>query len=274
MDAPDRFLNQLNFMYSRRECELLWMMLLQKFGQEAMKEDWMKYTSELLTRKPVQYITGEAWFFDSLFKVSPDVLIPRPETEELTDWAISLLKNKPEPEVADICTGSGCIAVILAKKLSNPKILAIDVSSRALDIARENARTHKTSIDFQLNDILSLETLGAEEKFDLIISNPPYISEAEMNETVDTVKKFEPLLALMAKGDNPFIFYERIANLAKRSLKKEGLLLFEIHEDSGTRVPDMLEDLGFTKPEIRKDMQGKWRMVKAEKPSKGRMAGS
>lgn len=257
--------------------------------------------SDLKTEKPIQYIIGETGFYGLRFKVDSSVLIPRPETEELVEWIISDVENemmdlrdgiieqsgkrqekghqkqetgdhgknqKIRPTaighrpmtVLDIGTGSGCIAIALAKNLPNAEIYALDVSAEALGIARENAFINTVNVRFVKADILE-DTLNELPKFDIIVSNPPYVRISEKKEMKDNVLKHEPHLALFVKDNDPLVFYRRIISLAQDKLKKNGSLYFEINQYLAEETK-MLTDLLSARTEIREDLKGNKRMLK------------
>ncbi|WP_233509374.1 peptide chain release factor N(5)-glutamine methyltransferase [Pedobacter chinensis] len=223
--------------------------------------------NDLLIGKPIQHILGEAHFYGSVFKVNENVLIPRPETEELVDWIISTCNSKSPSErldILDIGTGSGCIPISLKKYLPSSEVYTLDVSGAAIAVARENAANTGISINFIEADILNF---SAKEKFDIIVSNPPYIRDLEKQQMHDNVLMYEPHLALFVSNENPLIFYKAIADFAKTNLKSDGLLYLEINEYLGYEMVQMLKEKGFLNIELRQDMQGKDRMIKANLPS-------
>jgi release factor glutamine methyltransferase len=219
----------------------------------------------LLKHEPVQYVLGEADFFGLKFIVSQNVLIPRPETEELVEWAIAFAKNNRENglKILDIGTGTGCIPIALAKTLSLAHIEACDISEGALEIANENNELNATRVKFFKLDIL--EEPLAENNYDLIISNPPYIAKSEKNDLAPHVLNYEPHLALFAPAEDALIFYKTIAKKALTGLKSTGILLFEIHAAKGHEVVELLIDLGYKEVELKQDISGKDRMVKGIK---------
>ncbi|MCE7992803.1 MAG: peptide chain release factor N(5)-glutamine methyltransferase [Roseivirga sp.] len=226
------------------------------------EEKVLQIIKRLLAKEPLQHIVGSIEFYGLEFKVDTRALIPRPETEELVDWIIT---NHPEPalKVLDIGTGTGCIPVALAKNLNTPSIAALDISKEALALAHENARLNEINIDFQQLNVLE-ETLT--ESYDLIVSNPPYIPEADKRLMSANVLDYEPDLALFVPDQEPLLFYDRIAMLASDSLTFGGTLYFEIHEAYGSAMIDLLTDKGFIHVELKQDLQGKDRMIKAVKP--------
>jgi len=214
--------------------------------------------NRLLSFEPVQYIIEEADFYDLKFKVNQHVLIPRPETEELVEWVLSSIAGK-QFSVLDIGTGSGCIPISISKKNPEAKVYAVDVSEDALSIARENSAINETEVQFSKFDILA-ENLEA-DRYDIIVSNPPYISLDEKKSMNENVLKFEPHLALFAPGDDDLIFYRKISEQAIVALKSGGKLFFEIHHSKGREIVAIMSDFGFKNIELRKDLSGKDRMV-------------
>ncbi len=228
-----------------------------------LTEEWEakidKIIEQLRKNYPIQYIIGEVEFCDLKFSVNKNVLIPRTETAELIQWILQ--ESKPQ-NILDIGTGSGCIAISLARKLENAKISAFDISSEALKVAKENSiRNNISNILFQ--EVNILEHYSSNEKYDLIVSNPPYITQTEKNEMEKQVVDFEPHIALFVTDDEPLIFYEKIALFAKNHLQKSGLLFFEINRQFGKEVVLLLKNLGFSEIELRKDSFGNDRMIKA-----------
>ena len=227
------------------------------------------YTKELLEHKPVQYVLHEAWFAGMQFYVDENVLIPRPETEELVE---SITREVASLEfgvysLLDIGTGSGCIPVALKKKISSLEVHALDISSGALELAEKNAAIQQTEIVFHQLDILNKGEWKRLPKFDIIVSNPPYIKQSEANEMHENVLQHEPHIALFVPDEDALLFYKAAAAFGLQHLNKNGKLFFEINETLGENVCVMLEEYGYTNIELKKDMQGKDRMVKAEAPN-------
>lgn len=221
---------------------------------------------ELEGQKPIQYLTKVAHFYGMELKVTPAVLIPRPETEELVEWIItssSSSKNKPY-KILDIGTGSGCIPLALKKENGANQIFAIDVSPKALQIAQENAEQQQLAITFKQVDILDRKQWQFIEQVDIIVSNPPYITVAEQKKMADNVVAHEPHLALFVPNDNPLLFYEVIADFALEKLNKNGQLFFEVHEDFALDTQQLLQQKGFVNCQLRKDINGKYRMLNGE----------
>lgn len=221
----------------------------------------------LVNNEPVQYILGQADFYGLKFKVTPDVLIPRPETEELVYWVLESIQ-KSNLKLVDIGTGSGCIPITLKKKLPNAEVLGLDVSQAALKIAQANAVLNQVDVTFQAVDILKEKGWQALPYFDVIISNPPYIPYEEIGLMPKQVTDFEPNLALFVDDKAPLIFYQKIAQFAQQKLTPNGQLFFECNEFNAKEVVLILKQLGFSKVELAKDMEGKERMVRGYKNRK------
>nr|WP_297788168.1 peptide chain release factor N(5)-glutamine methyltransferase [uncultured Allomuricauda sp.] len=228
--------------------------------------------SEMKLEKPLQYILGTAHFMDLELQVNENVLIPRPETEELVQWilldaersrsVISTSLNDRSPHILDIGTGSGCIAITLAKHLPHAKVFATDVSEGALNVARKNAASNGVDITFFHEDILNTEL---ELNFDIIVSNPPYVRELEKSEIQKNVKDFEPETALFVPDEDPLMFYRAIIAFAENHLSKKGKLYFEINQYLGEETKALFDARNFSEIELRKDMFGNDRMLKAIK---------
>jgi release factor glutamine methyltransferase len=219
------------------------------------------YLNELKLQKPIQYILGETEFFGITLHVSPSVLIPRPETEELVEWIISNV-NDAKYNILDIGTGSGCIAIALAKHLPQCSISALDISSEALKIARLNAQRASVNVSFFEQNILEVNPIIKAEKFDVVVSNPPYIRESEKTQMRANVIDYEPSLALFVPNGNPLLYYDAIIRFCKDNLSKNGQLFFEINEAFGNELIEVFKQYGFVDIELRKDIFGKDRMIK------------
>jgi release factor glutamine methyltransferase len=209
--------------------------------------------------EPIQYIFGETEFYGLKLKVNPSVLIPRPETEELIQW-ITKSNFHRNSIILDIGTGSGCIALALKSQLKDAEVFGIDISENAVQVARQNATKNKLEVDFFQADILIWNEFEW-KNFDIIVSNPPYIRESEKLQMHPNVLNFEPENALFVTDADPLIFYKSIAAFAKKHLTKSGMLFFEINENMGLEINEMLVNFGFYDIEIRKDINGKNRMV-------------
>jgi release factor glutamine methyltransferase len=222
--------------------------------QEELLDEYLK---RLMTHEPVQYVLGYAEFYGLKFKVNSSVLIPRPETEELVEWVVSE-NPKPGCSIMDIGTGSGCIPVSIKFELPESQVSAIDVSIDALAVAHENAALNHVTVSFSMLDILTDIPAG---KYDVIVSNPPYIGHEEKNVMAENVLNFEPHIALFA--DDPLVFYKRIAEIAPQMLNPEGAVYLEVSEYRSQQVVEIFTRAGFeTLP--RKDYSGRERMVKAK----------
>ena len=210
---------------------------------------------------PMQYIIGHTEFCGYRFSVREGVLIPRPETEELVLWAENQAQAFPRPRILDICTGSGCIAISLARRIPNAEVYAIDLSEEALEIAKQNNIELNAGVTLLHDDALGEMPSIAGLEFDLIISNPPYIPISERTQMHRNVTEYEPGMALFVEDDNPLVFYRAIAHKALTALRRGGYLLFEVHENLACEVADLLREAGFAQVEVRSDIFGKPRMV-------------
>jgi release factor glutamine methyltransferase len=223
---------------------------------------WNVILDKLKLEIPIQYILGTTHFYGLEFKVNENVLIPRPETEELVEWIISSAVNMPNfknIKILDIGTGSGCIAISLAKNIPNAEVFAIDISDKALATAKENADLNKVNVAFTQRNIL--ETKDLEQQFDIIVSNPPYVRNLEKAEIKPNVLANEPHLALFVEDNDALIFYRKIAELATKNLSPEGKLFFEINQYLGKETVELLEKMHFKNSELRKDIYGNDRMI-------------
>jgi len=215
----------------------------------------------LETGEPIQHIIGEVEFYGFPFHVDTNVLIPRPETEELVDLILSQIKDKSKAlNIIDIGTGSGCIPICLKKHLPNAKIYGLDVSQTALEVAQKNVQLNNVDITLVSQNILTTN-LSDLPQFDIIVSNPPYVLKSDKQKMNKNVLNFDPHLALFVDDSDPLLFYKRIVKLAVNKLKHKGILFFEIHENYGIETQELLQKNGFIKTVIVKDMQGKDRMV-------------
>lgn len=224
---------------------------------ENQEEKYADYEARLMLATPVQYVTGYAWFMGERFKVNEDVLIPRPETEELVDWVKTSVADM-NPRILDVGTGSGCIPVMLKKLIPNATVLAVELSESALAVARENARIHGTEISFHQADFLDERVWPLLPDMDIIVSNPPYIPLSNKDSMEKNVVDHEPHLALFVADEDPLKFYRSILAFAKQKLNPGGMIFFETHYDLAQQVAD----LGGAHAEISKDLSGKERMVK------------
>ena len=258
-----------------------------EFSDEAIKV-WEELVTQLKKEIPIQYLLGNTEFYGLPFLVNENVLIPRPETEELVDWIIMeekrierwkdiriegqkdlkiegskdvKIEGQKDLKILDIGTGSGCIAIALAKNIPNAQVYAIDVSAEALNVAKSNAEQNQVNVTFLEKDILKTEDLL--EQFDIIVSNPPYVRNLEKHEIKNNVLEHEPHLALFVDDFDALIFYRKIALLATRNLNSGGQLFFEINQYLGKEKVDLLNGFGFKDVELRKDIYGNDRMTRA-----------
>lgn len=226
--------------------------------------DFEPIITRLLSHEPIQYIIGEADFYGLRFKVNENTLIPRNETEELAELAVkklsSIKSNDRKLRVLDIGTGSGCIAISIAKNLEFVEVTAWDISEKALETAMKNAKENNVTVHFEQQDILNFQN-NILEKFDLIVSNPPYVTISEKDRMRNNVKNFEPHLAFFVEDSDPLIFYSSISKFALKNLTTNGLLMVEINEQFGNETRDCFLKDGFTFSEIVKDIHGKNRIV-------------
>ena len=226
---------------------------------------WNSLLESLKKEIPIQYILGKTNFYGLDFYVNENVLIPRPETEELVEWILKSQKSKvksQKPKILDIGTGSGCIAISLAKNLPDAFVFAIDVSEKALATAKKNAAINEVNVTFIEKNILETEDL--EQQFDIIVSNPPYVRNLEKEEIKKNVLEHEPHLALFVEDNDALIFYRKIAALAQKNLSPNGQLYFEINQYLGVEMKDLLEKMNFKNIELRKDIYGNDRMIKVD----------
>jgi release factor glutamine methyltransferase len=226
---------------------------------------WESSAKRLLDGEPIQYITGEAWFAGLQLTVSPSVLIPRPETEELVEWVIETFDPQSSIQIVDIGSGSGCIALALAKKFTQAQVQGIDVSDAALEIARLNAEKLDIACRFLKMDVLAATSADFTD-LDVVVSNPPYIPQKEYLQLAPHVRLHEPALALEVPDTDPLHYYIKVCELGRHWLKRGGWLFFEIHEDFGPQMVALLHSHGYQNVELRKDMSGRDRMVAGKNP--------
>lgn len=224
----------------------------------------LKAADKLVRHMPLQYITGEAYFCGFRLSVNRHVLIPRPETEEMVLITIGLLKDRPPKNLIDIGTGSGCIAVALKKQFPESRTIAADISKNALRLASANAVMNNTEIEYIHADILKPAGLSTLPRFDLIISNPPYVRESEKAAMKPNVVDYEPHKALFVTDEAPLKYYQAIGSFARQHLFPDGYLVFEINENLGKQTIDLLRGIGFTRTELKPDFRGRDRFVLAQ----------
>lgn len=276
-----QFIQELSSIYDAAEAESFFYLILETKKQlkridlalqpdltftEEEIQDWNLILEQLKKEIPLQYLLGKTQFYGLEFEVNENVLIPRQETEELVDWIIQSQQSAVSSQqlsILDIGTGSGCIAISLAKNIPNAQVFAIDVSEKALATAQKNAVKNAVNVTFIHKNILETADLGKE--FDIIVSNPPYVRNLEKEEIRKNVLDYEPHLALFVEDDNALVFYRKIAELAQKNLSPNGQLFFEINQYLGKEMIEMLEKMNFKNIELRKDIYGNDRMVFGEK---------
>ena len=277
----DNLTSQLSAYYPRLEAQSIVYLLLHHYCQATRTDillnknlddhtDWPSIMARLQQHEPVQYVIGEADFYGRKFVVNPSVLIPRPETEELVQWVISTVKrwskSTTQPiKLLDIGTGSGCIAITLAKELPQVQVWAWDVSAEALEVARQNAERYQATIFFEQIDVLAYDPTCAslDELFLAIVSNPPYVTYSESKQMQENVLLHEPHLALFVADDDPLIFYKKIAQIAQHCLVADGGCFMEINEQYGTETKQLFEEKSFQLVQLLQDIHGKERFVGA-----------
>ncbi len=266
-EIREKYTVLLQQQYGKREAENIWRAIVEdtdweKAGDRSGRKNKLKEMVEaIVTGRPVQYVTGKAHFYGRVFDLSQEVLIPRPETEEVVYECLkSLDKNKPQ-NVLDIGTGSGCIAITVALERPHCRVVAVDVSEDALRIAKDNARKLGAEVEFMRVDFLK-EPLKCGSDFDLIVSNPPYVSRDEVEAMTESTVKHEPEIALYPGGDDCLVFYKKIAENAHRMLKAGGRVVVELNEFRAEEVRDIFEKKAALVSLI-KDMQGKERILTA-----------
>jgi release factor glutamine methyltransferase len=277
--------NELNGLYPEREIHSLTDLILfhilgipkheihvekGKMIDEIQNRQIAEIIKDLKLYKPIQYIIGYTEFYGLQIRVSPDVLIPRPETEEIVKWIIDDHKDD-SPDILDIGTGSGCIAIALKKNLPKARVSACDISNTALELAKKNAEMHGLYVVFFHQDIIADSLLKQKHNqrkppcYDIIVSNPPYIPLKEKPLISRNISNFEPEGALFVTDEDPLIFYRHIANVGMGLLKLNGLMYLEIHENSCYELSILLEKYGYRDIFIRRDINGKIRMIRCIK---------
>ncbi|RLD76896.1 MAG: peptide chain release factor N(5)-glutamine methyltransferase [Bacteroidetes bacterium] len=276
------FKTELKDIYPEREIQTFVEILLEYFAglsktdlilksKETLDQTVIQKMEKALIRlkktEPLQYIIGETEFYDLKLKVNPSVLIPRPETEELVQWIIEKHKNDKKISILDIGTGSGCISLALKNNLPNAEVFAVDISEKALETAKNNAVINNLDVSFILLDILNVKKNHNLGELNVIVSNPPYVLELEKKLMHKNVLKNEPHLALFVENDNALLFYKAIIKFANNYLKVGGSLYFEINEAFGLEMTALLKENGYQDIELKKDINGKDRMIKGIKGS-------
>ena len=274
-DVKSFFRKELSTEFSSSEANIMFKMLACRFynwhdsnyilnTNLVIQRDFLNYVRQVMEQLknniPFQYIYGSVEFYGLEILVDNSVLIPRPETEELVDW---ILENNNSSSFLDICSGSGCIALALKSKRINSKVIGFDISEEAINLARKNAKSLELDVVFLKKDVFG--TISMNEQFDLIVSNPPYIPTMEINEMTECVLKHEPHLALFVPNEDPLVFYKRIMGLSSKLLKSYGLIFFECNPNYINQVAEDLQKYDLIFIEKKKDLQGKWRFLKAQK---------
>ena len=277
-DYKKPFLQELSSLYDEKEAEHFFYIILEKLhGLKRLDlalnpeiimdgshlKQWKNILSDLKKQKPIQYILGETEFYGLPFWVDENVLIPRPETEELVALILneeaSGKRQATSVRILDIGTGSGCIPISLKKNLPDAEVYAIDVSEKALVVAQKNAKLNKVDVTFIIKNIL--ETSSLERQYDIIVSNPPYVRNLEKQEIKPNVLEFEPHLALFVEDNDALLFYRKIAELAKKNLSPNGQLYFEINQYLGKETVELVESFGFKNVTLHQDIYGNDRMI-------------
>lgn len=280
-EFKQHFNNELSALYNKSEIQALFRILLEdvlgfsvhetrilddRTLQNEEIQKLQKSLNELKTGKPIQLVTGMAYFLGEKFLTSPDALIPRPETEELVLEILKCIHDKnTEIRLLDIGTGSGCIAISLKKNLPKATVFALDISTKALRIAQKNAKLLHTDVHFFHSDILSLDLPQEIDKVDTIVSNPPYIADNERKNMEKNVLDHEPHEALFVPDEHPLLFYEAIVKTAEKHLSPHGKIFFEINQRFGKEVTDLLRRNGYSEIELIQDIHGADRIVYATK---------
>ncbi len=271
------FFNELKPLYNQHEATVITSMIFESFAgatkstiithpQRIIEKEILHKLKDALLQlkayKPVQYIIGVAWFYNLLFKVSPAVLVPRPETEELVTTVIDFIKMNKKKTLLDIGTGSGCIPISIKKNIAHINVSAVDISEAALAVAKENAATHGTAITWHTMNFLDETNWKILPEYDIIVSNPPYIPQNEKDKLDKNVTAYEPGLALFVPDDEPLLFYKKIAAFGKKHLAANGSIFMETHKDYAKEVAEYF-CLHQYDAIIKKDFFEKERMVTA-----------
>lgn len=267
-ELKQQFMHGLFELYDESELNSMWRWLKEDFPDvDRLDAEFDPILSQLQSGRPFQYVMGEAWFMGMAFLVNESVLIPRPETEELVDLICRQYQHIHAANALkfiDIGTGSGCIALALKKCIPQANVFALDVSSAALNVARSNADRLKLDVNFMEANILEWDVIFNDEiRFDVIVSNPPYITPAEKSGMERHVLDYEPELALFVEEEAPLLFYQHIADFAWHHLHSGGKLFFEINRRYGTEIVDLLHKMGFDQVRLIQDLQGADRMIEA-----------
>lgn len=276
-DLKIDFITKLSVTYQKEEVLSFFKILCEEYlnitptklllvGEELINKEqfdmFSKVMIRLLNEEPIQYILNTTSFYGLDFICTPSALIPRPETEELVDWILKSEKNKIS--ILDIGTGTGCIPISLAKNNTDYTVSALEISDVALELAKDNAQKNEVDISFISADIFSYIS---EKKYDLIVSNPPYVRNLEKIKIQNNVLNFEPPLALFVDDDDPLVFYRAILEFAKSNLSEKGSVYFEINENLFNEMESLLASYRFSEIELKKDVFGKYRFIRGLKSS-------
>lgn len=279
-DIETLYQQQLHSLYPIEEIKALFLLIIEEIAAinpstytleklnsaETFAPQLTSILDELRTSKPIQHILGKADFYGLKFEVNEHTLIPRQETEELVHLILQDYKKHANLKLIDIGTGSGCIPITLKKKLNNSDVWAIDISIGAMEVAKRNANSHNQNVNFILADILEWEFLFSESQgFDIVVSNPPYITPNEMNEMHSNVLNHEPQTALFVEETAPLIFYDYITDFALYHLNEGGTLYFEINQYLGIETAELIRKKGFQDVEIFQDINGADRMIRTKR---------
>ena len=274
------FQHELQELYDEDEIKALFLVVVaEKFGlnrtnyqlrktdivNEADKAEVLSILQDLKKHRPIQYILNKADFYGEIFQVNESVLIPRQETEELVDLIIKNHKSSQNLKIIDIGTGSGCIPITLSKHLNNALVTTIDISKEAIKTAQENARNLKTQVQFINADIFEWEYIFSDQQYNIIVSNPPYITPGEKQHMNQNVLAYEPELALFIEESAPLIFYDVISSFALKHLTPDGDLYFEINQYLGAEMKELMVKKGFEQVKLIKDINGADRIIHAKK---------
>ncbi|PQL94593.1 peptide chain release factor N(5)-glutamine methyltransferase [Apibacter adventoris] len=280
-EIRQQYIKQLSEQYSPQEIDIIFYALAENYLHinksilklslnELKDENDLKYILflnalfQLKEGIPYQYVLGSTIFFGCEILVNKNVLIPRPETEELVEWILKDINNKNQKlQIMDLCSGSGCISIALAKNLPKSQIDGIDVSEKALELSQKNSVLNKVSVNYIQTNLLDSEKINTNKKYDIIVSNPPYIKKSEKRDMDERVYKFEPNEALFVTDENPLIFYKEIIKFSMMNLNEKGKIYIEINQNLSEETQELFLKY-FTFVELKKDLSGNYRMIKAE----------
>lgn len=280
-EIRQQYIKQLSEQYSLQEIDIIFYALAENYLHinksilklslnELKDENDLKYILflnalfQLKEGIPYQYVLGSTIFFGCEILVNKNVLIPRPETEELVEWILKNINNKNQKlQIIDLCSGSGCISIALAKNLPKSQIDGIDVSEKALELSQKNSVLNKVSVNYIQTNLLDSEKINTNKKYDIIVSNPPYIKKSEKRDMDERVYKFEPNEALFVTDENPLIFYKEIIKFSMMNLNEKGKIYIEINQNLSEETQELFLKY-FTFVELKKDLSGNYRMIKAE----------